>query len=106
MAGINDMRLHSRENTGWGRALRWALLPALAVGLASCQTDLTETSTNFISPDKFYQNDTQAQIAVNGVFQPLMDWNGWRQPAQHSVMCDEDETSCESWLGGGRNGSG
>lgn len=100
------MRFHSRENTGWGRALRWALLPALAVGLAACQTDLTETSTNFISPDKFYQNDSQAQIAVNGVFQPLMDWNGWRQPAQHSVMCDEDETSCESWLGGGRNGSG
>lgn len=100
------MRFHLRDNTVLRRCARWGMLPALAVGLAACSPDLTETSQVFISPDKFYQNDTQAQIAVNAVYQPLMDWNGWRQPAQHSIMCDEDELGCESWLGGGLSGSG
>jgi len=81
---------------------------ALGVGVllagSACSTDLKETPTNFVSPAQFYQNDAQAQIAVNGVFAPLMDWNGWRQPAQHSIMCDDDEMNCESWMGGGPNG--
>jgi hypothetical protein len=99
------MRFHSRSDTALRRSAPWALFCVLALGLAACSTDLTETSTNFISPDKFYQNDTQAMIAVNAIYQPLMDWNGWRQPAQHSIMCDEDELGCESWMGGGRNGN-
>ncbi len=99
------MRFHHGKDAALHRCGRWVLLAALAAGLAACNTDLAETSQNFVSPDKFYQTDAQAQIAVNAIYQPLMDWNGWRQPAQHSIMCDEDETSCESWLGGGRNGS-
>ena len=81
------------------------MVPVLAIGIAGCSQDLTETATTFISPDKFYQTDAQAQIAVNAVYQPLMDWNGWKQPAQHSIMCDEDELACESWMGGGVNGN-
>ena len=80
------------------------MLPALILGIQGC-TDLTETSTVFISPDNFYQNDAQAEIAVNGVYEPLMSWNGWKQPAQHSIMCDDDEMACESWMGGGVNGN-
>src|SRR5471032_2508677 len=85
-----------------GRRTYGALI--LAVALAACHSDLTETATNFISPDQFYKTDAQAQIAVNAVYAPLMDWNGWKQPAQHSIMCDDDEMNCESWMGGGENG--
>lgn len=84
------------------RGLGGACLVALS--LAGCKNDLTETATNFISPDQFYKTDAQAQIAVNAIYAPLMDWNGWKQPAQHSIMCDDDEMNCESWMGGGENG--
>jgi len=89
-----------------GRAMhRWTCGVLIsAVTLTACNHDLKETATNFISPDQFYQTDAQAQIAVNAVYAPLMDWNGWKQPAQHSIMCDDDEMNCESWMGGGENG--
>ncbi len=80
------------------------LVLATSAALAAC-SNLTETAQTFISPDKFYQTDAQAAIAVNAIYQPLMSWNGWKQPAQHSIMCDEDEDACESWMGGGRGGN-
>jgi hypothetical protein len=81
-------------------------LPALAVSLAAlaaCSdlTNLDETAQTFISPDKFYQNDQQAAIAVNGVYAPLMGWNGWKSPAQYGVMCEDNEVLCWNWMGGG-----
>jgi len=89
------------------RALALRLLPLCALGVAACDsiTDLDETAGTFISPDQFYQNDGQAVIAVNGVYAPLMGWNGWIQPAQHSVMCEDDEMLCWNWMGGGWNGN-
>ena len=89
-----------------GRAMhRWTCGVLIsAVTLTACNHDLKETATNFVSPDQFYQTDAQAQIAVNAVYAPLMDWNGWKQPAQHSIMCDDDEMNCASWMGGGENG--
>src|SRR5256714_373838 len=86
--------------------MRTIALPFLAfvvaTGLAACR--LEETGATFISPDAFYQNDAQAASAVNGVYAPLMDWNGWKQPAQHSIMCDDDEMLCWNWMGGGFSG--
>ena len=87
--------------------MRTTALPVLAfvvaaVGPAACR--LEETGATFISPDAFYQNDAQAASAVNGVYAPLMDWNGWKQPAQHSIMCDDDEMLCWNWMGGGFSG--
>ena len=75
---------------------------AAAAALAACS--LEETGANFISPNVFYQNDAQAASAVNGVYAPLMNWNGWKQPAQHSIMCDDDEMLCWNWMGGGFSG--
>src|SRR2546423_374202 len=87
--------------------MRTTALPFLAfvvatVGPVACS--LEETGATFISPDAFYQNDAQAASAVNGVYAPLMDWNGWKQPAQHSIMCDDDEMLCWNWMGGGFSG--
>src|SRR5438477_6691483 len=86
--------------------MRTIALPFLAfvvaTGPAACR--LEETGATFISPDAFYKNDAQAASAVNGVYAPLMDWNGWKQPAQHSIMCDDDEMLCWNWMGGGFSG--
>jgi hypothetical protein len=88
-------------------AARRLLVPALVVaGLGACKgiTSLDETAQTFISPDKFYQNDAQAAIAVNGAYAPLLGWNGWKSPAQYSVMCDDNEMLCWNWMGGGFTG--
>jgi starch-binding outer membrane protein, SusD/RagB family len=76
---------------------------AALLGLAACSdlTNLDETAQTFISPDKFYQNDAQAAIAVNGVYAPLMGWNGWKSPAQYGVLCEDNEVLCWNWMGGG-----
>ncbi len=86
--------------------MRTTTLPVLAfvVAVAPAACSLEETGATFISPDAFYQNDAQAASAVNGVYAPLMDWNGWKQPAQHSIMCDDDEMLCWNWMGGGFSG--
>ena len=80
-----------------------ALLGLAAGGLAACSdlTNLEETAKEFISPNSFYQNDAQAAIAVNGVYAPLMGWNGWKSPAQQSVLCEDNEVLCWNWMGGG-----
>jgi starch-binding outer membrane protein, SusD/RagB family len=85
-------------------AARRVLAPALAAaGLAACSdvTSLNETAATFISPDKYYQTDAQAVSAVNGVYAPLMGWNGWKSPAQYGLMCDEPELLCWNWMAGG-----
>ncbi len=86
--------------------MRTTTLPVLAfvIAVAPAACRLEETGATFISPDAFYQNDAQAASAVNGVYAPLMDWNGWKQPAQHSIMCDDDEMLCWNWMGGGFSG--
>jgi starch-binding outer membrane protein, SusD/RagB family len=86
---------------------RRVLLPVIAAAaMTACKdvTNLDETATTFISPDKFYQNDAQAQAAVNGVYAPLMGWNGWKSPAQYGIMCDDNEMLCWNWMGGGWSG--
>jgi hypothetical protein len=86
--------------------MRTTALPVLAfvVAAVAAACSLEETGATFISPDAFYQNDAQAASAVNGVYAPLMDWNGWKQPAQHSIMCDDNEMLCWNWMGGGFSG--
>jgi len=82
-----------------------ALVGALgALGACSEVTTLPETAQTFISPDRFYQNDAQAVAAVNGVYAPLMGWNGWKSPAQYSIMCEDNELLCWNWMAGGFSG--
>ncbi len=80
-----------------------AVLAAAALGLAGCKdaTSLPETAQTFVSPDRYYQNDAQAAAAVNGAYAPIMGWNGWKSPAQYSVMCDDNEMTCWNWMAGG-----
>src|SRR2546429_9903791 len=77
---------------------------AAAAAAAPAACSLEETGANFISPNVFYQNDAQAASAVNGVYPPLIDWNGWKQPPQHSIMFDRDRLVGSNRIGGGFSG--
>lgn len=78
-----------------------------AMGLTGCDglLDLEEDPQTFLTPDKLFQSDESARLAVLGVYEPLMGWNGWKQPAQHSIMCDDNQMFCWSWMGGGPDGN-
>lgn len=88
------------------RVALWLLLPVSTAVLGACDSvvNLDESAQTFIDPSQFYKTDAQAQQAVNGVYAPLMGWNGWKQPAQHSMMCDDNEMFCWNWMGGGASG--
>jgi len=84
-----------------------ALAPlCLGAALVACEsvTDLDERPPTFISPSTFYRSDADAVAAVNGAYQPLLDWNLWRQPAWISLTCDEPELQCQNWMAGGFEG--
>lgn len=86
---------------------RTAAALVAVLGLAGCKdaTSLNETAQTFVSPDRYYQNDAQAAAAVNGAYAGLMSWNGWKSPAQYSVMCDDNEMTCWNWMAGGWSGN-
>src|SRR5689334_10163995 len=100
------MHTMKRQRHMW-RTVRRLLVPALAgATLVACKdvTNLNESAQTFISPDKFYKNDAEAAQAVNGAYSPLMGWNGWKSPAQYSLLCEDDEILCWNWMGGGFSG--
>ena len=86
-------------------AARRLMVPALAAATVVACVDLDESARTFISPDQFYRNDAQAAQAVNGVYAPLMGWNGWKSPAQYSLMCEDNELLCWNWMSGGFSGN-
>jgi starch-binding outer membrane protein, SusD/RagB family len=86
-------------------AARRLMVPALAAAAVVACVDLDESAKTFISPDQFYRNDAQAQQAINGVYAPLMGWNGWKSPAQYSLMCEDNELLCWNWMSGGFSGN-
>lgn len=71
--------------------------------LTAC-SDLKEQPTTFLSPSQFYKNDADLEAAVNGAYEPLMDWNLYRQPSWIEVACDEPELECQNWMDGGFDG--
>jgi len=54
---------------------KYSFLSILLMGLlVSCFQDiLEEKPTSFVSPSNFYQNETDAQAALNGAYAPLID---------------------------------
>jgi starch-binding outer membrane protein, SusD/RagB family len=86
-------------------AARRLMVPALAAATVVACVDLDESARTFISPDQFYRTDAQAAQAVNGVYAPLMGWNGWKSPAQYGLMCDDNELLCWNWMSGGFSGT-
>jgi hypothetical protein len=72
--------------------------------LTAC-SDLKEQPTTFLAPSQFYKSDADAIAAVNGAYQPLMDWNLYRNPSWFAVMCDEPELECQNWMAGGFDGN-
>jgi hypothetical protein len=76
---------------------------AVAALMVACSdiTSLEEKPPTFISPGTFFTSDANAVAGINGVYQPLLDWNLWRAPAEWEVMCDDPEMLCWNWMGGG-----
>ncbi len=56
------------------------IAPALMLLASSCQKTLQEKPYSFLSPANFYQNETDATAAVNGIYNTFWGWGLMKQP--------------------------
>ncbi|WNJ20067.1 RagB/SusD family nutrient uptake outer membrane protein [Pontibacter sp. G13] len=73
-------------------------------GLQSCQDLLVEEPTIFVAPETFYEDESDAQIALNGAYGTLQDdwifdFVGF---PTHWGNKGVDEINAPNWAGGGR----
>ncbi len=66
--------------------------------LYSCKKALTEKPFSFISPNNFYQNESDASTALTGVYSELYSWNLYLQPFWNIAILDDDHVSGADWF--------
>jgi len=72
---------------------------------ASCGEELLrEEVFTFQSPQDFYSNPNEVRAAANGMYDALMTWSLWVQPAWVSMCVENDDMLADDWVGGGYQG--
>ncbi len=74
------------------------VLVALAFIAPSCKKELTEKPYSFLSPNNFYQNESDAKTAINGVYAELYSWSMFMQPYWNFILLDDDHVSGVDWF--------
>ncbi len=72
----------------------------LGLGLitaSSCKKALEEKPFSFYSPENFYQNESDARAAINGVYATLYGWDMYLQPFWNMTILDDDHVSGADW---------
>lgn len=64
----------------------------------SCKKELTEKPYSFLSPNNFYQNESDAKTAINGVYAELYSWDMFMQPFWNFILLDDDHVSGADWF--------
>ena len=73
-------------------------LTVSVIGLAllstiSCKKALEEKPYSFYSPEYFYNNESDAKAAINGVYAALYTWEMYQQPFWNMTILDDDHLS-------------
>lgn len=90
------------------KTLARRLLPALAlVGGAACRdvVSLDEKPPTFVDPSSYFKSDAEAITAANGIYQALMTWDNWINPAWQELTCEGPDVFCPGWYAWGQNGA-
>ncbi|ADY53517.1 RagB/SusD domain protein [Pseudopedobacter saltans DSM 12145] len=66
--------------------------------VSSCKKALEEKPYSFLSPNNFYKNESDAKIAINGVYNTLYSWDLYKQPIWNMTMLDDDHVSGADWF--------
>jgi hypothetical protein len=80
------------------------LLAAVVLG-ASCGP-LKETPASSILTSNFYNTDLEVQQALNGAWEPLIDYNLYKQPSWIEAAVDDPYLNGQNWFGGTGNFNG
>src|SRR5256885_8568464 len=84
----------NRARRGWLALLASA---CLCTGAAGCHDlfNLDEHPQTFVDPASYFKTGDQAIAAVNGIYQPLMTWDDWIDPAWQEVTCEGPDVRSE-----------
>src|SRR5437660_8985064 len=93
-----------RAHHGWLRVLASASLWAAAAGCHDL-FNLDEHPQTFVDPASYFKTGDQAIAAVNGIYQPLMTWDDWIDPAWQEVTCEGPDIFCPDWWAFGHLGA-
>ncbi|WP_127125038.1 RagB/SusD family nutrient uptake outer membrane protein [Pseudoflavitalea rhizosphaerae] len=80
------------------KVCRTLVVPAALLSLGSCTKALEETPYSFYSPENFYKNESDAKIAMNGVYSALYTWEMYQQPFWNLTVLDDDHVSGADWF--------
>lgn len=77
----------------------------LLISSTSCEKYLEEEPSGFLNEDNFFQNDQHIALAMNGMYDQLMDWNAWKQPSWISILREgEESVYVDAWQTGSQGG--
>ena len=93
-----------RAHHGWFRLLASACLWTAAAGCHDL-FNLDEHPQTFVDPASYFKTGDQAISAVNGIYQPLMTWDDWIDPAWQEVTCEGPDIFCPDWWAFGHLGA-
>ncbi|MBO9633637.1 MAG: RagB/SusD family nutrient uptake outer membrane protein [Chitinophagaceae bacterium] len=87
-------RIHHTLN----KCCRILALPVALLSFGSCNKALEETPYSFYSPENFYKNESDAKIAITGVYSALNTWDMYQQPFWNLTILDDDHVSGADWF--------
>jgi len=71
---------------------------------SACNQDLKEEVFTFQAPQDFYSNPNEVRAAANGMYDALMTWELWVQPAWVPIALENDDMLGLDWMSGGYTG--
>ncbi|MEO1450816.1 MAG: RagB/SusD family nutrient uptake outer membrane protein, partial [Bacteroidota bacterium] len=85
---------------------KYSLILALFLifGGTGCKNLLEEQVFTFQAPKDFFKNETEVISAANGMYDALMTWELWVQPAWVSMALENDDMFALDWVAGGYAG--
>lgn len=78
--------------------IKVALLGSVILGTGACKKALDEKPYSFYSPENFYQNESDARAAINGVYSELYSWDLFLQPFWNITILDDDHVAGADWF--------
>lgn len=80
-------------------------LIGLVAFTSSCQDDFLEEKVyTFQAPKDYYSNEVEVKAATNGMYEALMTWDLFVQPAWIAVALENDDMLGQDWVSGGYGG--
>jgi hypothetical protein len=88
-------------------SIRMVVSVCVLAGAGACHdiVNLDEQPQTFVDPASYFKTPDQAIAAVNGIYNALMTWDNWIDPAWQELTCEGPDIFCPGWWAFGRLGA-